>query len=563
MYGQWLKKVVINMSAFFIICLSFIRPKQVFARDHDYLDHFFVLQKLWSEQVPFFNYSVRIQGVLDNINANALGFADLNFTLIIGKFLDPVSTFVITEISLRFIGFIGFYGLIKEIRNGRDSKILYLGALLFSSLDLIPTYQPTVFLTPTLLLLLFRTLNNRINPAYYLMVFIIWQWMGLIYGGYALLFFFTLLPFKYFDKRYVNVKRFYKFLIWNLFSAGFASHRLIIWQIQSKGEIHRADWPKQVDSNAWILDSTKDFIQAISLPYLSGGNIALITIWILIYCILRSRQINTKSNYLKFSLMYLVSIYLLIIIDNSKILAGMGIFFQLNRVSVFLSLVVIFLLTIKSCELSDTKFWKLGNKPFIAMVATVTFIFPQHYNLLRNNLIDGVSNSQTILTMIASKTNSSIGGTDTIATKIQSRKAVTILEKFQVEEYADLREQIESSSSMPGVLSVGLDPMIAAFNGFRSYDGYVFNYEMSYKRKFRPIIQKVLHKDLILRDYFDSWGNRVYAFTKPGGVHSLDLCYANNIGVEFVLFRQGEVMDSRIRSVGMSGDLAVGRIICE
>ena len=182
------------MSAFFIICLNFIRPKQVFARDHDYLDHFFVLQKLWSEQVPFFNYSVRIQGVLDNINANALGFADLNFTLIIGKFLDPVSTFVITEISLRFIGFIGFYGLIKEIRNGRDSKILYLGALLFSSLDLIPTYQPTVFLTPTLLLLLFRTLNNRINPAYYLMVFIIWQWMGLIYGGYALLFFFLYTP---------------------------------------------------------------------------------------------------------------------------------------------------------------------------------------------------------------------------------------------------------------------------------------------------------------------------------------------------------------------------------
>ena len=63
------------------------------------------------------------------------------------------------------------------------------------------------------------------------------------------------------------------------------------------------------------------------------------------------------------------------------------------------------------------------------------------------------------------------------------------------------------------VVSVGLLPSVAEYNGFYTIDSYRVNYPLEYKYKFRKVIAKELEKDEVLRKYFDEWGSRCYVFS--------------------------------------------------
>ena len=67
------------------------------------------------------------------------------------------------------------------------------------------------------------------------------------------------------------------------------------------------------------------------------------------------------------------------------------------------------------------------------------------------------------------------------------------------------------------VVSIGMHPSVAQFNGFYTLDSYTNSYPLSYKRQFRQIIEKELDKNASIRQYFDSWGNRCYVFVDGVG----------------------------------------------
>ena len=63
------------------------------------------------------------------------------------------------------------------------------------------------------------------------------------------------------------------------------------------------------------------------------------------------------------------------------------------------------------------------------------------------------------------------------------------------------------------VISVGIYPAAAAYNGFYCLDGYSNNYPLEYKHTFREIMEGELKKNDYVRDFFDNWGNRCYITT--------------------------------------------------
>ncbi len=67
------------------------------------------------------------------------------------------------------------------------------------------------------------------------------------------------------------------------------------------------------------------------------------------------------------------------------------------------------------------------------------------------------------------------------------------------------------------VLSIGLYPNIALYNGFNTLDSYQSNYKLTYKHQFRKIISKELAKDKNIQAYFDYWGSRCYTFSSELG----------------------------------------------
>lgn len=78
----------------------------------------------------------------------------------------------------------------------------------------------------------------------------------------------------------------------------------------------------------------------------------------------------------------------------------------------------------------------------------------------------------------------------------------------------DIYSQIDETIGLPKedyrVVSIGIYPAAASYNGFYCLDGYSNNYPLSYKHSFREVIAKELDKSEYLKDYFDNWGNRCY-----------------------------------------------------
>jgi len=85
--------------------------------------------------------------------------------------------------------------------------------------------------------------------------------------------------------------------------------------------------------------------------------------------------------------------------------------------------------------------------------------------------------------------------------------------------FQEIKKYIGQPPSTYRVISIGIHPAIAAYNGFYTLDGYVPSYPLKYKHEFRRIISPELKKNDRLRHYFDDWGSRCYIFVDELGQH--------------------------------------------
>ena len=97
-------------------------------------------------------------------------------------------------------------------------------------------------------------------------------------------------------------------------------------------------------------------------------------------------------------------------------------------------------------------------------------------------------------------------------------------------EYREIKQKIADSP----VLSVGLDPMRAAMSDIKTIDGYYPMYPLSYKKKFREVIQNAL---IISgkKDYYDNWGSRIYAFYPERHPELINFCKAYELGARYII----------------------------
>lgn len=76
-----------------------------------------------------------------------------------------------------------------------------------------------------------------------------------------------------------------------------------------------------------------------------------------------------------------------------------------------------------------------------------------------------------------------------------------------------IKDHIKQPQSSYKVVSIGMHPSIAQYNGFYTLDSYQNLYPLSHKKKFRKIIVRELDKNNALKTYFDDWGSRCYVFS--------------------------------------------------
>jgi hypothetical protein len=72
------------------------------------------------------------------------------------------------------------------------------------------------------------------------------------------------------------------------------------------------------------------------------------------------------------------------------------------------------------------------------------------------------------------------------------------------------------------VAAFGYHPSVLMYNGFNCIDGYNNSYPLDYMRQFRTLIAPEFETDTWARDYYDSWGGRMYLYSADLGA---DLTY--------------------------------------
>ncbi|MBP0726481.1 hypothetical protein J5Y03_15070 [Bacillus sp. RG28] len=88
---------------------------------------------------------------------------------------------------------------------------------------------------------------------------------------------------------------------------------------------------------------------------------------------------------------------------------------------------------------------------------------------------------------------------------------------YAVHQFNEIADYIGKPKSSYRVVSIGIHPAIAQYNGYYTLDTYNNFYPLTYKHEFRKIISKELDKSPTLKDYFDHWGGRCYIFVSELG----------------------------------------------
>ncbi|MFB4163957.1 DUF6044 family protein [Alteribacillus sp. JSM 102045] len=87
--------------------------------------------------------------------------------------------------------------------------------------------------------------------------------------------------------------------------------------------------------------------------------------------------------------------------------------------------------------------------------------------------------------------------------------------------FEDIKDYIGEDPKDYRVVSIGMHPAIAQYNGMYTLDIYATMYPLSYKHQFRDIIAGELEKNESLKDYYDTWGGRVYVYLDEIGENYL------------------------------------------
>jgi hypothetical protein len=88
---------------------------------------------------------------------------------------------------------------------------------------------------------------------------------------------------------------------------------------------------------------------------------------------------------------------------------------------------------------------------------------------------------------------------------------------YAEETFNRIKKIIDKPLDSYRVISIGMHPAVAQYNGFYTLDGYISSYPLNYKHEFRKIIESELNRDESLKKYFDNWGSRCYAFSSEFG----------------------------------------------
>jgi hypothetical protein len=395
--------------------------------------------------------------------------------------------YVINSVIIRVIGFIGMYLFAKDyLLKDIDIKITIVFAVLFSIIPLHTIYGLSVMGQP---LLIWAFLNLSYNRKAFVNWFIILAFP--MYAHFAFVGPFIIIAvalygfFRLFQKEQINNAY---FIALALLCCSFVLFNILTFQnfiFHGNYVSHRTEW-------SWKVVPIRDAIHESIALFMNGQYHA--------------------------SPFYAAPIYILALIalfyvrnDRKKVLSIISLMALIWGISIFSSTYPTFCYYLKNYLPLLIIF---QFRRFTMLVPSILFIALG----LSIKYIPDKIRSYIVFAMIAWQ--SYFIFMDNIElrynyTKIFSSKYLypSFNSFFAENLFKDISSFIAKPKSEYRVVSIGIEPSIAQYNGFYTLDSYQNNYPVSYKHEFRKIIAGELAKNKELEEYFDLWGNRCYVYS--------------------------------------------------
>lgn len=482
--------IIIGITIVLLLHLPFfILGDGTYLSIHDNLDSDFIYIHLLKISNNLFSWdsNALVMNVFDGLPRSYF-HSEYSFLRVLFYFFPSFWAYTINSVIVRILAFVGICLLARDYFHIKKTKDIFLVLLLATVLSLLPIF--TIYGASILgqSLLLWACLN-LLNKKKQLISFII---VGLypFYAHFIVVGIFVVVAF--FLVGIIRLVLFKKSISLNFCLGGvflcttfvIANHSLLFDVLLSTTPSHREEMVLYTNSFWETISSIAS--QLTSGLYHSG----VMNTWLLG---LLSLYVITKYKKTRKTLIPLLLLLLSIIVfDNiyrpfvNTFLADVSLFkkAQLNRFGMLLPTCWI-LLVLQLIKSNCVKHIWIG----LAIVSLIPFtklpIFEIGVNWIR------------LLTNI-----------EYVENKYPSFDAFYAPDLFE-----NIHKHIDQPKENYRVVSVGMHPSVALYNGFHTLDSYQNIYPLSYKKKFRKFIAKELDKNKTLQTYFDDWGHRCYLFS--------------------------------------------------
>ncbi len=405
------------------------------------------------------------------------------------------TAFMITKVVSMLVGYVFMYLLIKELTGGKT--VAYLTALAFALLPFYPVYGFCIIGQPMLwyaLLCLHRNKNRAITNYILLALYALGSSLALV--GFSCVMAAVILCIYEFCKR--NQSK-WRILIATMCLTGtyaITNISLIVQLFADKTQdiSHKSEVVLQaLPCGKHIMD-----VFLFGVNYAESNQIFIIPIGIIAVAITlfrhnKSEKASKLLRYMGILFGTLLTISVLCGLYQSSWMVeirnrAVGVFHEFNaeRIAWMMPVMWYALLGIAVSLLWDAFAKKIGViiKTIVAIGMCALMLF-------------GVYQSDTKTTVMK-------------MLKGDEYHAITWEQFFAGDLFREIAKDIGLPQEEYRVVSFGIYPSAAAYNGFYCLDAYSNNYSCNYKHQFREIIAPELDKSEYLRLNFDNWGNRCY-----------------------------------------------------
>lgn len=466
----------------------FVLGEDAHIRVHDNLDSNLAWYKVLSRSGEIFGgIDAVIPQVINGLPRNAFG-TEFSGIVWLHHFFPTMVAYAVSQAITRFFAFLGMYLLLRDyfVYKPSDTFIRIGAALAFA---ITPFWPSGMLSTLGMPLALWAFLNVRSGKK---------TWKNAIvftllpfYSSFVLGFFFFLVGIGVFwfyellSKKKLQVRFFlsivYMTIVYLLVEYRLLSSFIVAGEPNSRDEYIHATLPL----HRVIRLTFKNFILGHTHVMTVHGLIILPILFIAIFLVLKHKSWKVHKTYVfLFVLNFLLSLWYAFwfyegwepIVERFHFLNT----FNFARFH-FLRPLVIYICFAQALVIIKTSIQKNGYIRYI-IIAQIILLFAFNEEIINH-------------------------------------KKPTVKEFYATEQFSHVKAFIGRPVKDYRVVSIGIHPAIAQYNGFYTLDTYNNFYPLAYKHEFRTIIEKELKKNKKIKKYFDEWGGRCYIFTAQIGKH--------------------------------------------